>query len=294
MPTTSASKTLHIPTQSEMDYINVYQNVFNQECAVAIKWIYRIQKWKPSIIEKRIPGVKASVWSAYGQRGYTSSRSLHICAALSWLTQITMSALYYGNNIEKFWSVVDIDVIECIVYSGLLPGSHFEYLVKQLLFKAHQKGYDNIENTHAKLEELSAYKDEDFLMPDVLDMDSFKADYYQSIAKALYNFRIENNLSEEIMAYVLNVPVGKYSSFEAPEKTTTIPLHLAMRLKVAFKIENTVPFTSNMTKYKQFNCARTIQQKRETVIIELMSNLDRGLRVKLTELALNVMQFHLF
>lgn len=290
----AAHKTLHIPSQTEIDSLDVFQKSFNQECAGAIKWIYRIQHWRAKELERRIPGVKSSVWRAYGQTGYEGSRSLHVCAGLSWLTQITMSALYYGNNIENYWQDVDLDVIQCIAYSGLLPGEQFEYLVMQLLTKLEQKGYANRESTLKKMDMLAEYRDTDFLMPEVLDVDAFKDDYYQSIAKALSDFRVENGLSQEVMAYVLGVTEGRYESYETPEKSTTIPLHLAMRLKLGFKIENTVPFTDHMEVFKSFNHARRIQQIRESVIIELMHDVDHSVKQKLTDLAFNVMQFHQF
>lgn len=290
----AAQKTIHIPSQSEIGEINKYQQSFNSECASAIKWIYRIQGWKTKEIEKRIPGVKSSVWRAYGQQAYNGARSLHVCAALSWLTQITMSALYYGNNIEKYWQGIDIEVIKCIAYSGLLPRDQFEYLVMQLLAKKHTKGYADTEKTRTKIEELKNYNDVDFLIPETLDINQFKEDYYKSIAQSLKEFRINHCLNKDIMAYVLGVSLGRYESYESPEKSTTIPLHLAMRLKLGFKIENTVSFTQHMTQFKAFNYARNIQQIRENVIISLMEEVDLPLRKQLTQLAYSVMNFHLF
>ncbi len=286
------NKKIHLPDKNEIRRLNDYQDAFNRECAGAIKWIYKVQKWKSKELERKIPGVPASVWRAYGQQGYGSARSLHICAALSWLTQITMSAYYYGNKIESFWPEVDSDVIECIAYSGLLPTELFEYLIQQLLLKA-GGAQNNNGFTRQSLDQLAQYPNDHFLMPDVLNIDAFKRDYYYSVAINLRKFREHNGLRKEDMAFVLAIPVGKYETFEDPEKPTAIPLYAAMRLKLGFQIENTVSFTDHMREFNAFTNARNIQQLREAVIINLMRSVNSNLRKKFVKLAHEIMQFHL-
>lgn len=287
------NKKIHLPDKNEIHRLNEYQDTFNRECAGAIKWIYKVQKWKSKELERRIPGVPASVWRAYGQQGYGSARSLHICAALSWLTQITMSAYYYGNKIESFWPEIDRDVIECIAYSGLLPTELFEYLVQQLLLKLGPAQAGDNQTVLQPLATLSQYSNDHFLMPDTLDIDAFKRDYYYSVAVNLRKFRKHNGLRKEDMAFVLAIPVGKYESIEDPEKPTSVPLYGAMRLKLGFKIENTVSFTDHMRDFQGFTNARYIQQLREAVIINLMRSANTQLRKKFVKLAHEIMQFHL-
>ena len=94
------------------------------------------------------------------------------------------------------------------------------------------------------------------------------------------------------MASVLDIPVGKYVSIEDVNKPTSIPLYAAMRLKLGFKIKDTVSFTDHMVDFKAFKNARNIQQLREFVIISLMRATDSGLRRKFVKLSHEIMRFH--
>jgi len=283
---------LTIPDAKKIVELNAYEALFNKDCAVAIKWIYKLQKWTGKTIEQRIPGVKASVWRVYGQQSYDKNRSLHVVAAFSWLSQVTMSAMYYGSKIQKFWPGVNKDIIETIVYSSLLPSDQFDYLLKQLVLKVQSKGFLHTTDIIKQLNTVNTYNNNDFLMPNTLDINDFKYDYYRSVGINLKKFRLANNLTIDTMAYVLNVSVSRYESFENPELPVSIPLHLGMRLKLGFNIENTVPFTDQMQQYKEFSTAREIQQLRENVIINLMTPTESYLQESLKKMSLNVMKFH--
>lgn len=289
------------------------EKVFNAECAESIKWIYSLQQWKPEQLEARIPKVKSSVWKGYGQKGYKNNRSLHVLAALSWLSQVTMSALYLGSNIEQFWQGVSRNVIETIVYSGLLTPSQFYYLVLQMREKNTSQGF-KVANIDDRLDRANRYIDTEFLMPQVLDLDEFKKDYYRSVAISLRKFRLENNLSIDTMAHVLNITPNRCRSFEDPTYPVSIPLYVAMRLRLGFQlngtlmkdesenchrstgiaceIKDTVSFIENMEVFPGFVIAREIQQLREEIIIDLLSPIDMVSQYSRRNFARNVMAFH--
>lgn len=112
-----------------------------------------------------------------------------------------------------------------------------------------------------------------FLMPNLLDIEDFKRDYYYSIAQQLLLFRDNNKIPIELLAAALNEPVDRVKAFEGPKKSVSIPVFAAVRLKLCFDIADTVSFTSGMKNYHCFYLSREVQQAREQVIIVLLRQL---------------------
>jgi len=282
---------IKILPHDELAKLDSYESVFNTECATAIKWVYKLQQWQGKAIEQRIPNIKASVWQAYGQRGYKKKRTLHVLAALSWMTQVTMTALYHGSNIQHFWRGVNNNVIETIVYSGLLTPTQFNYLVVQMQDKIINTGNLPVD-VSKNLNKANQYLKEDFLMPNVLDLTDFKTDYYRSISLTLKEFKARHSLTSDTMAYVLNISKKRYEAFEDKDNPVSIPLHVAMRLKLGFQIKDTVTFTDHMSVYPQFANARHIQQLREQIIIDLLSPVEHKPQLAKKSFTKHVMEFH--
>lgn len=287
-----AGSAIIIPSGEEIEKLDIYEKLFNSDSAAALKWIYQLQRWKADEIERRIPGVKASTWRAYGQQNKSSNKLLHVVAAFSWLSQITMTAMYHGKRIQSFWPGVNETTIETIVFSSLLPTNQFDYLICQLIEKIKSKGYQHTDSIAKQLQNINKYNDSEFLIPYRLGIDEFKYDYYRSIAINLVRFRIANKLSVGTMASVLNTTSRRYRSFEDVDNPVGIPLFFAMRLKLGFQLENTVPFTDQMKEFSAFTSARNIQQLREQLIIELMSPVNDQLQLTLKSLSYHVMRFY--
>ena len=113
-----------------------------------------------------------------------------------------------------------------------------------------------------------------FLMPPQLDIDDFKADYYRSLSIQFRQFRQQQQIPIEVLAAVINEPVSRTLAFEDPDNPISIPVFAAVRIKLGFKLEDTVMFTSGMTKYQHFYHARKVQQAREQVMLALMNPLN--------------------
>ena len=129
-----------------------------------------------------------------------------------------------------------------------------------------------------------------FLMPDQLDINDFKADYYRSIALQLRQFRINNQLDYKFMSTIFNEPISRIKAFEDPDNPITIPGFAAVRFKLGFKLQDTVIFTSGMRKYPHFYHSREVQQAREEVMLALMTPLTLSERQWVNELIKTVLK----
>lgn len=255
-----------------IDKLNDYQPIFNSEVGGALRWVMRIQAINAAYLSSRISGTSSSTWRSYAQASQTNNRPLHAVACFSWLTQVSMLAILKGKNIQYFWPGVSGETIQCIVQTGLLPEEEFEYLTKIILSKLERNGYYLRDNVIHLLEKIPRFSDS-FLMPNQLDFEDFKRDYYQSIANQLQDFREKNNIPIEILAAALNEPIYKVKAYEDPNNNVSIPVFSAVRLKLCFDITDTVTFISGMKKYHSFYLSRGVQQARERVIIEILRHL---------------------
>ena len=282
---------ISIPTSEELLGIEKFEQTAKELIADAIKSIYRLQGWSAKDLDRRITGVGEKRWQAYGRSKYDRPRYLHVVAALSWLTQISMSAFYRGD-INNYWSEVDATVIECITYTNMLPAEQFLNFVYQVLSKLERAGYEIREKIVNKLEMLNEYGNIDFLIPEVLDSDAFGQEYYRSMAREFYQIRIDNAATPEAISYALGISVEKYYQYENPNVYIPIPVEIGLRLKLALKCD-TVRFVEHMNDFSGFGISRKIQELREQVLIELIPKDNLKLKSAIRDLAHNSMLFHL-
>ena len=281
-----------IATKEELDAINQYEDAFNAECGLAIGWVFKTVGWRDEQLAQRIKGVPATTWRNYRLASYRKNRSIHVIAALAWVSQVSMSAMYYGKNIQKYWAGVDHSVIEAVVHSGLLPLDLFEAYTKSISRAVGKEVLESDEISRA-FSELEQYEEVDFLAPDALNIDDFRQDYYKSVAVSLRNIRDCNDFSREQMAHIFDVSFNRYLSFENPDSDTRVPLFLGVRLKQGFPGLNTVDFTRHMTAFPGFSSARIVQQLRENLVIGLLKNLDDKAKSRCARLAREMSSFHL-
>lgn len=274
------NKKIHIPNEHELQQLNMYEKIGDDQIPISVKRIYRLQGWCASSLNKRMPGVSQNTWRQYGQVGWERTRMLHVLAVLSWASQTSMSAFYHGENLNAFWTGVDQTIISCITYTSSLPTVNYELLLRLIISqnKLDPKACD-FEN---RIAELNGFDDHDFLMPQTIDVDAFKREYYQSIAVNLKKFRAQYNLSAYDLARVLGITVKRYYRYEVEDDPVSIPASLGIRLKLGFKLQETFELVSSMDSFKGFYFARQIQEKRERLIISLMGQLEGECRT-LTE-----------
>lgn len=259
-----------LPSAKELDALDKYEVEFPRQVAFALRWIYDMHRWSGVDLERKIPGVKASVWQRYAQPAYSKARSLHVVAALSWVSQVSMSAILYGDRIAQYWSGVSREKIELFIFSGLMGESEFDYFVKKIFNYFPQAEVECRNEFSVYLKSVSSFDQSPHaLLP--LDIEAFGRDYYRSIALTLRAFRATHGLSVEDMALVLNLSDVRYRAIEnVDHPPKALSLHLAARLKLAFHIPDTVPFLSQMSLFPGFGRAREIHQAREILLINIL------------------------
>ena len=278
-------------SDSELQKLRDREESFNLGCAGAMKSLYRLQQWTPAQIHERIPGMAASTWHSYAQQNYKSRRLLHVMAAYSWASQVTMNAIYRGSDVELYWVGVDAEMASTLIYAALLTPLQFNFLVSQI---------QEVQRVHGlrsscvirRLEVLNEYSAEDFLMPMPLNLDDFKHDYYQSIALVLREFRDENQLTLPDTASVLGLTADKYAKIEDPFIPANIPVYCVMRLMAGFQLTNPPDFTKKMSVYPGFSTARVVQSLRERILIDSMSYIPLFLREKIKTIAYSLMMIN--
>ena len=264
---------ISLPTKAEIAQLNHYAPIFNAEVGGALRWVMRQLGISIKLLEKRIPGVSSSAWRSYTQMSYTQNRPLHVMAAFSWLTQVSMLAFFRGNHIHDYWPAVCNETIQSIITSGLLPEEQFLRCIQLMTAKMDRHGYNIGKEVLPLLEAIPRFQDS-FLMPSDLDINDFKADYYRSIAIQLRQFRQQEQIPIEVLAAIFNEPVSRTLAFEDPDNPVSIPAFAAVRIRLGFKLEDMTMFTSGMTKYHHLYNARQVQQAREKVMLALMKPLN--------------------
>ena len=264
---------ISLPTKAEIAQLNHYAPIFNAEVGGALRWVMRQLGISIKLLEKRIPGVSSSAWRSYTQMSYTQNRPLHVMAAFSWLTQVSMLAFFRGNHIHDYWPAVCNETIQSIITSGLLPEEQFLRCIQLMTAKMDRHGYNIGKEVLPLLEAIPRFQDS-FLMPSDLDINDFKADYYRSIAIQLRQFRQQEQIPIEVLAAIFNEPVSRTLAFEDPDNPVSIPAFAAVRIRLGFKLEDMTMFTSGMTKYHHLYNARQVQQAREKVMLALMTPLS--------------------
>ena len=281
---------INFPTSEELRLISEFENVARGQIASAIKSVYKLQNWSGKELARRLVSVDEKMWQAYGQYSYDRPRYLHIVAALSWLTQISMSAFYRGD-ISAHWEGVDDRVIQCITICCMLPPEKFNHFILLVLSKVERNGYKNRENVEQALNDLKQYDRTNFMIPEILDVEDFGRDYYRSMSIEFKRLRLANSLTPEVFASCLMISTEKYMQYENININKHIPLEIGARLKLLIK-SDTVQFISHMTKYKNFTISRKVQDIREAVLVSLMKDVDQKLKDRINNLAYQLMLFH--
>lgn len=281
---------IRIATPEEIVAINKGEEVFKQGVGAALSWIYRQQNWTGTKIAKRIRGLKPDTWRCYGQPAYQNNRSLHIVAAFSWLSQVSMLALLKGSFIQKHWDGMDEHSVSALLHMCLLNRKHFYMLICIMIDALTTLGFDAPNNIFTKLAEVCEYPD-NFLAPLVLDLESFKMDYYRSTGLAIAALRENFGFSVEEMAFVLGITVDRYYSYENPDHSTNIPVQTAYRLKLGFHLPDTTSFLVEMKEYPGFFHARRVQQLRDEIVFSLFNQLPDHVKPKFVNLARENMLF---
>ncbi|TVZ39397.1 helix-turn-helix protein [Alteromonadaceae bacterium 2753L.S.0a.02] len=279
-----------IATQKEINAINERETAFKEGVGHALAWIYRQQCWSPEKIARRIKGLKPGTWRAYAQASYPNNRSLHVIAAFSWLSQVSMLALLKGTLIQTHWDTMDEHSLCALLHSSLLSKKQFYALMMFLANDLEELGVKLTALFWDRLAEVSNYPD-DFMAPRELDLEEFRADYYESTGFVLRALREKSGYSIEQMAEVIGVSEERYLGYENPDRSTNIPVQAAYRLKLGFHLKDTTGFLVKMHRFPGFFKARKVQQLRDELIFELFSHVPPNHKGRFVVLARNIMEF---
>jgi|GEM_PF-972781 len=259
---------------SDLDYINTSLNDVHIAVSMSMAYIRKIQGWQFQQLEKRFTGLSISTWKRYLQPSYKKMRPLHVVAAYSWLTMVPMPSFYRGLNIKKAYTGMDDEAVEAMIHCGILPKRQFRLMLDHLYEYLLDQQKAQVDQFFAAIRDkygsLDDYDNKEFMFPERLDMQLFAYDYYRSVALAFQEFRSVNQLSIDTMAHVLNLSPYRYEQCEDPENPISLPIDIAARLKLGFKLTDTMPFTAHMQHFPQFHTVRRIQHIRETKLAELM------------------------
>ncbi|WP_028882323.1 hypothetical protein [Teredinibacter turnerae] len=281
---------MRIATSEEIAAINEKEPTFKVGVGHALAFIYREQRWTPEKIAARIRGLRPGTWRGYAQPGYANNRSLHVVAAFSWLSQVSMLALLKGSLIRMHWDGMDEHSVSAILHMCQLTRNHFFMLVEIMLDKLKEMG---VAPPVGLQEKIAAVCDSsnDFLAPQVLDLEAFRADYYASTGAVIRGFRERTGYTVEQMAHVLGVNEERYLSFETPDQNTNIPIQTAFRLKLGFHMADTTGFLVEMKEFPGFYRSRKVQQMRDEIIFELFACVPDPVKQGFVDLARQNMLF---
>ncbi|WNO10571.1 hypothetical protein [Teredinibacter sp. KSP-S5-2] len=283
-------------SDNELEHINAMLSDVNVAVSMSMSYIRKIQKWDFNTLESRFDNISLTTWKKYLQPSYLKMRPLHMVAAFSWLTMVPMPSFYRGLKIRESYRGMDEESVEAMIHCGILPKKQYRLLLDFLYeyLSPSQKNEANllIQSIREKYGSLEDYDDNDFLFPKSICINKFAEDYYRSVALAFYNFRKTNSLSIETIAKILNLSTYRYKQCENPENPVPLPVDIAARLKLGFKLTDAMPFTSSMATYPQFHTMRKVQHIRETKLVALMKHLEQSHKKHFVGILSNMANLH--
>lgn len=285
---------IQIPTAEKIISSDDFREIFNCECASAFKRIYQLQQLKTKQLAEQVIGVKSSIWSAYGQQSYTKNRSLHIFALFSWVTQAPIETLCSSRralSIAAKWQEVDRDILDTIVYSSTFNSNEFACFIRAIQRKVEDQG---VVIDQAILDDLKKLADigDDFLAPKQIDVETFKSDYYRSVALKIKELRENYNFTQEQIAEVMCESLKRFQAYEDPDNPISIPLYGVVRVLSVFKIQQTTDFVTNMQIYKGYPLARQVQNIRSDIILALTLPLPQPIKKQVHGFVRELFQFY--
>ncbi|SBS33878.1 hypothetical protein MSP8887_03124 [Marinomonas spartinae] len=277
---------MNIATDEELLHIEKMLENLDIDIAFSMSYVRKTQNLSFRELSRRFSGIDEVMWKRYMQPSYPSTRPIHIVAAYSWVTMVPMTSFYKGLKIRESYRGMDNEAVDALICSGRIPTTQFNLFLNIIYNFLDPKGQDCVDNLKQKLIKEKSYSDTDIipLPPYKIDIKKFSRDYYKSIAIEMKKFRIKNNFSYETMAKVLGVSLYKYSRLEEPNTYQTFSMSLGARLKLGFKVNSHVDFTSNMVDYPEFHQLRIQQNTRDQLIVESLKHLSKKQKRTATEI----------
>lgn len=281
---------LHKPTRELLKRLDALDQSFNSQIAASINEVYNVHGWTKDDLHALIPGIEPEQWRRYAQQSYTRMRPAHVVGALSWISQVSMTAILRGKKVAHFWNDAPQNSIYVIARCGMMDGKNFEFYIHSVL-KHHPITECEKKTIFSLLDKIECPYDAEYFAPLQLDIEAFAEDYYTSSAIAIREVRIAYNLTMSNVAEVLGVTTATYRRLEdIHEPKRYIDSLLAFRFKNAFQIEDTTGMLAYMEKFSGFYNARKIQEAREQILKPLLVGQDVEYANYLATLAENILK----
>ena len=279
---------ISIPTEREVIALEKYQEHFSQAIAMPIKKLFETAELTPKILAQRVKGVSEKTWSGYRQPSYKHSRSLHLCAILAWIGEVGMNAYYAGNKMLNIFSEFDAFLVSTSVYCHQMNAGDFQSFLADVMrcLELEPSEVEKIKNDTAGIN----LRDPEILAPDVIDAEVFANSYYKSITELIRSFRRNVGVSQADMARYLGISRDRYIDIEKG-RSGAIPIECAVRLKIGFKLPDTVQFIAHMDEYPGFARSRELHQKVEWILIQILSRANEIQKQTVVEIAQHLAKY---
>lgn len=260
-----------VASDLELAHLDKMLRNIDADISVAMSYVRRAQGLTFEQLEKRMSGMNGDTLKRYMQQSYPSMRPLHFVAAYSWIMMVPMTCFYYGLKIRELYRGMDESAVEALLSIGQLPSNQFKIVIDIIFNLLDGKTKDDFCQLREEIE-IESHDDYNTLFPpQVLDISSFAIDYYRSVAITTKKFRLEHDISLDDFARVIGLSSYQCSVLEDINKPTSFSVSIGARVKLGFKLNTHVNFTSEMRLYPEFHRLRQAQHVRDRLIVEGLS-----------------------
>lgn len=273
-------------SDQEIDRLDEMLKTIDSDISIAMSYVRRAQGLTFKALDKRFSGINSGTLKRYMQQSYHSMRPIHIVAAYSWATMVPMTAFYYGFKLKEFYRGMDDNAVEALVCIGRLPTEQFNTFLNMVCNTLSEESRREFLTFRAAIEsEYGVIENYSSLFPPaVLDINEFAIDYYHSVAITVKRFREENDISIDTISRVLGLSRYQYEALEKPNKIIHFPVSIGFRVKLGFKLNTHVNFTSEMRQFPEFHKLRQVQHIRDLLIVEALRKLKSNERQSMTQI----------
>ncbi len=193
---------------------------------------------------------------------------------MCWVSRAEISSLFIGeNNFSQYWEGANKELLELMSYANVMETQIFDFFARDLVSDIYSDNRERFQFYSEAISSLNMQPFESCFAPSQVNIHVFAHHYYLSIARSLRAFREEHRLSQEYLATVVGLPLSTYQRIEhLSVPTKCISMYTAARFIMAFKIPSSVNFLSKMDYYKEAGVVRSVQQKRDQILYDLLIN----------------------
>ncbi|MFT7560913.1 MAG: hypothetical protein ACI93R_002836, partial [Flavobacteriales bacterium] len=173
---TAKTCSYQLPSEAEILALDMYDEVFSQQVAISLRWLLERLPLTREELCQQMQGITAGTLKKY-QAASFNDRALHVVAAISWVTQMSMAAILKGERIAQYWKGVSQEKIDVLVIAGLLANDDFTFLFTQAV-AAKELSKDRKSELIHRLSQIRTIDYDLNKLPIPLDIKAFRIEYY--------------------------------------------------------------------------------------------------------------------